>query len=112
MAEHRDGRAQPSRNSINPGASQQRPRKMEMGDSSHRFVFHIPFRAASLSAALATAKRLADFFTFLSDFDRGETTVTYEGDQEIHHRVICDRRLPTGGRCCLRHGHSNQCGFT
>ncbi|RGC65425.1 hypothetical protein C5N14_28525 [Micromonospora sp. MW-13] len=42
--------------------------------------------------------------------DPGETTVSAEDDQNVRHRVFCDRRVPGGGgRCLLRADHDGPC---
>ena len=102
-------RDSPPRNSITPIASQRPARLLGVTEPDYRFVLHVPFKATTLGVALETAGRLADFFAFLPDVDQGETTVTYEGDQSNHHRIICDLRLPDGTRCQLRQGHSELC---
>jgi hypothetical protein len=99
----------PPRNSINPGASQRPCWITEPAEQHDRFVLHVPFFAADIGAAFKRAGLVADVFMFLPDFDRGESTVTYEGDQINHYRVICDRPFPNGTRCLLHRCHSGEC---
>jgi hypothetical protein len=109
VSERRYTRDSPPRNSIAPSATQRPARLIGITDIETRFVLHVPFTAATLGMALEMAGRISDFLAFLPDIDQGETTVTYEGDQAIHQRVVCNLRLPGGGRCSYRDGHATAC---
>ncbi|MDG4817836.1 hypothetical protein ABUL04_22575 [Micromonospora harpali] len=76
---------------------------------SGRWVAHLPFTAADLSAAHRFAAALARSVTFLSQVDAGETTVSAEDEQGVRHRVFCDLPLPGGPRCARRVDHDGPC---
>lgn len=77
-------------------------------DEPNRYVIHLPVVAPDLSRARILARTAARSLAFLK-VDAGETTVSEEGDQVVHHRVFCDRRLPDGRRCVLRADHETDC---
>ncbi|TDC01462.1 hypothetical protein E1091_02855 [Micromonospora fluostatini] len=76
---------------------------------SGRFVAHLAFTAADLAAARQFAGTLARSVSFLSEVDAGETTVSAEDEQCVHHRVFCDLPLPGGRRCVRRVDHTDAC---
>ena len=81
----------------------------EAPDSAAGYVIHLPVTVSDLTAATHLAVTLGRSLRWLPYFDTGETTVTEEGDQRVHHRVFCDRRLDAGRRCPLRDGHPGPC---
>lgn len=74
-----------------------------------RFVIHLPIVVRDRRAALNVAVALARSLAFVPQLDIGETTVSCEDLQSVHHRVFCDRALPAGRRCGARHGHDGPC---
>ena len=74
-----------------------------------RYVLHLPFDATGLDAATRLARTLGRSLDFLPECDTGETTVTIEGDQVVHHRVFCNRLVEPGRRCVLRAEHPAAC---
>ncbi|MEU8085867.1 hypothetical protein AB0B57_19925 [Micromonospora sp. NPDC049101] len=76
---------------------------------SPRWVAHLPFTAADLPAAQQFAGTLARSLSFLSEVDSGETTVSAEDAQGVHHRVFCDLPLDGGRRCVRRIEHDGDC---
>ncbi|MFI2711862.1 hypothetical protein ACH495_17205 [Micromonospora sp. NPDC018662] len=74
-----------------------------------RFVAHLPFTAADLSAARHFAGTLARSVSFLSEVDAGEVTVSFEDEQVVRHRVFCDLPLPDRRRCARRVDHDGPC---
>ncbi|GGL87291.1 MULTISPECIES: hypothetical protein [Micromonospora] len=76
---------------------------------SERFVAHLPFTAADLPAARQFAGSLARSVNFWSEVDAGETTVSLEDEQCVHHRVFCDLPLGGGRRCARRVQHGGPC---
>ncbi|MEV4769917.1 MULTISPECIES: hypothetical protein [Micromonospora] len=74
-----------------------------------RWVAHLPFTAADLPAARRFTAALARSVTFLPQVDAGETTVSAEDEQGVHHRVFCDLPLPGGPRCVRRTAHDGPC---
>ncbi|MFC6016684.1 hypothetical protein ACFP2T_10775 [Plantactinospora solaniradicis] len=74
-----------------------------------RYVIHLPAASADLAGAVELAYGLARSLDFLSEIDAGETTVSEEDAQHVHHRVCCDRLLPGRRRCALRARHDGSC---
>ncbi|KWV30067.1 MULTISPECIES: hypothetical protein [Micromonospora] len=74
-----------------------------------RFVVHLPVVAVDLPGAVRLARVLARWAGVLAQADPGETTVSAEDEQGVHHRVFCDLRLDTGRRCLLRADHDGPC---
>ncbi|WBB79305.1 hypothetical protein O7606_24560 [Micromonospora sp. WMMD882] len=74
-----------------------------------RFVIHLPVAARDLAGAVRLARVVARWASVLSQLDPGETTVSYEDEQDVRHRVFCDARLAGGRRCVLRAGHDGPC---
>lgn len=109
MSGHRRSGEWPPRNSITPGASQHPSWIAEPTEQDNRFVLHIPFFASDIGAAFKRAGLVADVLMFLPHFEQGESTVTYEGDQDNHYSIICDRPFPDGIRCPLHRCHSGEC---
>ena len=70
-----------------------------------RFVVHLPVVAADLDTAARMARMVARSMSYLSMVDPGETTVSYEDEQGVQHRVFCDLPMPTGRRCLLAADH-------
>ncbi|SCL65146.1 hypothetical protein GA0070617_5674 [Micromonospora yangpuensis] len=70
---------------------------------------HLPFTAADLTAARQFAGSLARSVNFWSEVDAGETTVSGEDEQGVHHRVFCDLPLGSGLRCARRVDHDGHC---
>ncbi|MCX4472207.1 hypothetical protein OOK41_18160 [Micromonospora sp. NBC_01655] len=63
-----------------------------------------------MSWQVSGAIRWARWLLVLPHADPGETTVSAEDDQNVRHRVFCDRRMPGGaGRCLLRADHDGPC---
>nr|MDT0662976.1 hypothetical protein [Micromonospora sp. DSM 115978] len=77
-----------------------------------RYVAHIPFNAATLGTALDFGRILADFLAFIPHVDQGETTITAEGNQQEHYRVICNKKTGHHTRCPLVSGHADPCDST
>ncbi|WP_091654246.1 hypothetical protein [Micromonospora pallida] len=75
-----------------------------------RFVVHLPVVATDLAAALRFARSITRAVGFLSDIDRGETTVSAEDAQGVRHRVFCDRSYARGRRCPRPARHDGDCG--
>ncbi len=81
-----------------------------MTDSTkRRYLVHVTVAAEDLITARRLAAALGRAVSFLTDVSPGETTVTEEGDQDVHHRVFCDRLLANGRRCTLRAEHDGDC---
>jgi hypothetical protein len=76
---------------------------------TERYVIHLPVVAADLTAAQRLARVVARWTGMLPHADPGETTVSAEDDQNVRHRVFCDRLLPGGRRCLLRADHDGPC---
>ncbi|GAB3139142.1 hypothetical protein GCM10027290_07750 [Micromonospora sonneratiae] len=76
---------------------------------SARFVAHLPFTAADMSAALIFTRTLVRSLAFLDRLDGGETTVSLEDEQGRHQRVFCDLLIDGGRRCDRRPGHEGAC---
>nr|MDT0663420.1 hypothetical protein [Micromonospora sp. DSM 115978] len=75
-----------------------------------RYVVHLPIDAPTLGAAFDLAVVLADVVAFVPSIDQGETTVSYEGDQMEHHRIICNKKIGRPNvRCRLVFGHVDKC---
>ncbi|MBE1489937.1 hypothetical protein [Plantactinospora soyae] len=74
-----------------------------------RYVIHLPASSADLAGAVELAYALVRSLDFLPEIDAGETTVSEEDAQYVHHRVCCDRLLPGRRRCALRAGHDGTC---
>ncbi|WP_341717529.1 hypothetical protein QQG74_27240 [Micromonospora sp. FIMYZ51] len=74
-----------------------------------RFVIHLPVVAGDLSVAVRLARVVARWSSALAATDPGETTVSYEDEQGVRHRVFCDLRLPGNRRCLLRADHDGPC---
>jgi hypothetical protein len=74
-----------------------------------RYVIHLPATSTDLAGAVELAYGLARSLDFLSEIDAGETTVSEEDAQHVHHRVCCDRLLPGRRRCVLRTEHDGPC---
>ncbi len=74
-----------------------------------RWVVHLPVVAADLPAAQRLARVMARWAVLLPQTDPGETTVSAEDEQGVHHRVFCDLLLPGGRRCLLRADHDGPC---
>ena len=94
-----------------PGIDVSRIRFTDIEEPDHqaRYVIHLPVIVNDLIAATHLAVTLGRSLRWLPHFDVGETTVTEEGDQRVHHRVFCDRLLGGGRRCPLRAGHGSPC---
>lgn len=75
----------------------------------HRYVIHLPVVTATLGRAAFLARALANSVTFLPEIDTGETTVSTEDQQGVHHRVFCDRLLDGGQRCVRSWQHPGRC---
>ncbi|MBB4958468.1 hypothetical protein FHR38_002201 [Micromonospora polyrhachis] len=74
-------------------------------------MIHLPITALDLLRARILARTAARLLAhFSSCVDLGEVTVTREDDQDVHHRVFCDRLLANGARCALPTEHSRPCG--
>ncbi|MDG4762945.1 hypothetical protein O7632_02270 [Solwaraspora sp. WMMD406] len=90
-----------------------RPTTLADADEQPRYVIHIPIHARDLTAAIEAAHTiavtLADWRTYLRELDYPETTVTIEGDQTQHHRVICNLQQPDGTRCEQLNAHEAPC---
>ncbi|WDZ85624.1 hypothetical protein [Micromonospora cathayae] len=80
-----------------------------MAAEPERFVIHLPVTAVDLTAAQRVARVVARWTGVLPQTDPGETTVSYEDQQGVRHRVFCDARLPGGRRCVLRATHDGPC---
>ncbi|WP_320067586.1 hypothetical protein [Micromonospora sp. RTGN7] len=80
-----------------------------MAAAGERFVIHLPVVAGDLSGAVRLARVVARWAGVLTQADPGETTVSAEDDQNLRHRVFCDRRLTGGRRCLLRAQHDGPC---
>ncbi|WP_405108745.1 hypothetical protein OG559_27055 [Micromonospora sp. NBC_01405] len=77
---------------------------------TRRYVVHLPVVAVDLAAAQRLARLVGRWLLVLPHADPGETTVSSEDDQNVRHRVFCDRRMPGGGRrCLLRAEHDGPC---
>ena len=76
---------------------------------SVRFVAHLPFTASDVSSALIFTRTLVRSLAFLDELDGGEATVSYEDEQDRHHRVFCDLLVTDGRRCERRAGHDGSC---
>ncbi|GAB2934094.1 hypothetical protein GCM10027280_22470 [Micromonospora polyrhachis] len=76
---------------------------------STRYVAHLPFTARDLSSALIFTRTLVRSLAFLDELDGGEATLTYEGEQNQHHRIFCDLLVANGRRCERRAGHDGSC---
>lgn len=76
---------------------------------SARWVAHLPFTATDLPAARHFAGTLARSLSFLSEVDTGETTVSAEDAQGVHHRIFCDLPFDGGRRCVRRVEHGGNC---
>ncbi|WP_323373987.1 hypothetical protein [Plantactinospora alkalitolerans] len=74
-----------------------------------RYVIHLPATSADLAGAVELAYGLARSLDFLPEIDAGETTVSEEDAEHVHHRVCCDRLLPGRRRCALRARHDGPC---
>ncbi|WP_432900790.1 hypothetical protein ACQP1S_28455 [Micromonospora matsumotoense] len=74
-----------------------------------RFVVHLPVAADDLVAAQGLARAITRALGFLSDVDRGGTTVSREDAQSVRHWVYCDRPLPPGRRCTRPADHHDDC---
>jgi hypothetical protein len=74
-----------------------------------RFVIHLPVVAPDLTRAGALARTAVRSLAFLAAVDPGETTVSEEDSQGVHHRVFCDQLLDGGRRCALRAEHDTPC---
>lgn len=77
-------------------------------DEPCRWIIHLPIVAPDLARARIMARTAARSLAFLG-VDAGETTVSEEDNQGVHHRVYCDRLLPDGRRCVLRAEHQTDC---
>lgn len=77
-------------------------------EESNRYVIHLPIVAPDLCRARILARTAVRALNFLK-VDAGETTVSEEDNQGVHHRVFCDRRLADGRRCVLRAEHETGC---
>jgi hypothetical protein len=76
---------------------------------SERFVIHLPVVANDLLSAQRLARVVAHWTHVLPQTDPGGTTVSAEDDQNVRHRVFCDRLLAGDRRCLLRAGHDGPC---
>ncbi|GAB3795142.1 hypothetical protein [Micromonospora zhanjiangensis] len=74
-----------------------------------RYVIHLPASVTSLAHARILARTAVRALTFLAPLDPGETTVSQEDEQDVRHRVYCDRLLDGGRRCALRAEHESVC---
>lgn len=81
-----------------------------MGDRE-RFVVHLPVSARDLTGAIRLARVMGRSMRLVPFVETGQITVSYEDDQDVHHRVFCDRRLPgiSGRRCRLPAEHGGPC---
>ncbi|GIJ22795.1 hypothetical protein Vlu01_34190 [Micromonospora lutea] len=70
---------------------------------------HLPVVASDLLGAQRLARVVARWASMLPQADPGETTVSFEDEQGVRHRVFCDLRLPGGGRCLLGVDHDGAC---
>ncbi|MEH1012733.1 hypothetical protein V6U90_06385 [Micromonospora sp. CPCC 206060] len=80
-----------------------------MTSGNDRYVIHLPVTAPDLPRARILARTAARALGFLTQLDPGETTVSREDTQGVHHRVFCDRLLDGGRRCVLRAEHLTPC---
>jgi hypothetical protein len=78
-------------------------------DEPGRYVIHLPVVACDLDIAARIARVMGRTMRLLPHVDPGGITVSREDEQGVHHRVFCDRRLPTGHRCVLRDAHDGPC---
>nr|WP_230416076.1 hypothetical protein [Micromonospora tarapacensis] len=69
----------------------------------------MPGAASDLLGAQRLARVVARWASVLPQADPGDTTVSAEDQQGVRHRVFCDLRLSTGGRCLLRADHDGAC---
>ncbi|SCL28093.1 hypothetical protein GA0070616_3626 [Micromonospora nigra] len=76
---------------------------------TERFVVHLPVVVTDLDCARRMGRMVARSMSFLSLVDPGETTVSYEDEQGVRHRVFRDLRLSTGRRCLLAASHDGDC---
>lgn len=79
-----------------------------MSEEANRYVIHVPVVAANLRHARILARTAARALAFLA-VDTRETTVSEEDNQNVHHRVFCNRLLADGQRCALRAEHETEC---
>lgn len=79
-------------------------------ENERRFVIHMPFAVPTLSAAIDYAARITHILGFAPEIDAGETTITREGDQQNHIRILCDKRISGQERCAYRANHTGICG--
>ncbi|MEU1607439.1 hypothetical protein [Micromonospora matsumotoense] len=77
--------------------------------SRERFVVHLPVAADDLVAAQGLARAITRALGFLSDVDRGGTTLSREDAQSVRHWVYCDRPLTPGRRCTRPADHPDDC---
>ncbi|RKR89168.1 hypothetical protein BDK92_3506 [Micromonospora pisi] len=112
MTDARYASGPPPRNSITPTATQRPLPLVDLSQPDSRFVIHIPFKAPTLGTALGVAERLADFLTFIPEFDSTDTAVSLEDDQLNQHPVYCGTIIPTQGRCLYLYGHTDPCSTT
>jgi hypothetical protein len=78
--------------------------------TADRWVVHVPVTAHDLTRARLLARVVARTLAHLRPaVDLGDTTVSPEDDQGVHHRVFCDRLLAPGRRCGLPDGHAQSC---
>ncbi|MFI1194247.1 hypothetical protein ACH4T9_13440 [Micromonospora sp. NPDC020750] len=76
---------------------------------NERFVIHLPVVANDLLSAQRLARVVAHWTHVLPQTEAGGTTVSAEDDQNVRHRVFCDRILSGGRRCLLRPDHDGGC---
>ncbi|TDC39644.1 hypothetical protein E1211_03565 [Micromonospora sp. 15K316] len=76
---------------------------------SERWVIHLPAVADDLNSARRLARVVAHWAHALTQLDPGGTSVSAEDDQNVRHRVFCDRLLPGGRRCLLWPDHDGEC---
>ncbi|MGW4461782.1 hypothetical protein [Micromonospora sp. NPDC004704] len=111
MTDARYASGPPPRNAISPTATQ-RPLPLIDLSAESRYVVHIPFKAPTLGGALGVGERLADFLSFIPEFDAIDTAVSLEDDQLNQHAIFCGSIIPNQGRCLYLYGHSDPCNPT
>lgn len=75
------------------------------------FVVHLPVAARDLTGAIRLARVMGLSLRLMPFVDTGQMTVSYEDEQDVHHQVFCDRRMPgcAGRRCLLPADHDGPC---
>ncbi|MGX4658424.1 hypothetical protein ACWCHM_32595 [Micromonospora sp. SCSIO 07396] len=77
--------------------------------SRERFVVHLPVTADDLVSAQGLARAITRALGFLSNVDRGGTTLSREDAQSVRHWVYCDRPLTPAQRCTRPADHPDAC---